>query len=118
MTARCTKAEAQHRTDWMFEQLLAGRPRVQLVRLARQKWGLSESQAQRIAKKAVEQILSTYQSVDHQEAVGKAVYALEVALELALQRKQPNEVVAAVKAMDALVGLGAAHQLRAQGLMR
>lgn len=118
MSARCTKPEAKQRVDWMLEQLLAGRPRVELVREAQQRWGLSESQAQRIARKAVEVILSTYRQVDHEEAVGKAVHALEKAIELAVQRGQPNEITTAVKALDNLIGLGAAHQLRAQGLIR
>lgn len=118
MSARCTAAESKHRVDWALEQLLAGRPRVQLVRDIQQRWSLSPSQAQRITRKAVETILSVYQQVDHEEAVGKAVYALEKAVELAVQRGQPNEIVCAVRALDNLIGLGAAHQLRAQGLMR
>jgi fructose-specific phosphotransferase system component IIB len=114
MSARCTKPEAEFRRSWALEQLLASRPRVELVREAQQRWGLSAAQAQRIVRQAVELILATYREVDQEEAVGKAVHALEVALELAVQRKQPQEIIQAVRAMDQIIGIGAAHQLRVQ----
>ena len=74
-----------------------------------QRWGVSESQAQKIVRQAVEVILSCYRQVDHEEAIGRAVHALEVALELAVQRKQPQEIVQAVRAMDQIIGMGANH---------
>ena len=114
MSARVTKPEAEHRRSWCLEQLLAGRPRVVLVREVMAQWGVSEAQAQRVVRQAVELILSTYRQVDHEEAIGRAVHALEVALELAVQRGQPQEIVLAVRAMDQLIGLGADHQLKLQ----
>ena len=106
---RVTKPEAEHRRSWCLEQLLAGRPRVVVTRDVMQRWGVSESQAQKIVRQAVEVILSCYRQVDHEEAIGRAVHALEVALELAVQRKQPQEIVQAVRAMDQIIGMGANH---------
>lgn len=114
MAARCTKPEAEFRRSWALEQLLASRPRVEIVRDAQRRWGLSAAQSQRIVRQAVEVILATYRQVDKEEAIGKAVHALEVALELAVQRKQPQEIIQAVRAMDQIIGIGAARQPRVQ----
>jgi hypothetical protein len=114
MPARVSKPEAEHRRAWVLEQLLAGRPRVDVTRETMRRWGVSESQAQKIVRQAVEVILSCYRHVDHEEAIGRAIHALEKALELAVQRGQPQEIVMAVRAMDQLIGMGADHQLKLQ----
>jgi len=109
MGARCTKQEAKERVDWALEQLLAGRPRVTLVREAMAQWGLSEAQGQRIVRAGVEAILATLETVDRTEVLARCIHALEQALELAVTRKQPQDICTTVKAMAGLHGLGADH---------
>ena len=109
MSARCTKPEAKARVDWALEQLLAGRPRVTLVREAMAQWGLSEAQGQRIVRAGVEAILATYEQVERPETLARCIHALEQALELAVTRGQPQEICTTVKAMAGLLGLGADH---------
>ena len=95
--------------DWALERLLAGRPRVTLVREAMAQWGLSEAQGQRIVRAGVEAILATYEQVDRTETLARCIHALEQALELAVMRGQPQEICTTVKAMSGLLGLGADH---------
>ena len=112
MGARCTKPEAKARVDWALEQLLAGRPRVTLVREAMAQWGLSEAQGQRIVRAGVEAILATLETVDRTEVLARCIHALEQALELAVTRRQPQEICTTVKAMAGLLALGADHSSR------
>jgi len=113
---RCTKAQAEERHSWIVEQIAAFRPRPQIVRELRQRWGISQSQALRALQRADKERVQVYDSVERNEMLSMALQAAEKAVELAIARGLPTEIIGAVRLLDQLVILspGCAERSRSK----
>jgi hypothetical protein len=100
---RCTKAEKAERLAWIVEQIAAFRPRTEIVREVRARWGVSQPQALKDLQAADAERAEVYDSVDRTALLTMALQAAEKAVQLAQARGNPNEIIGAVRLLDNLV---------------
>lgn len=101
---RCTKIEAEERHSWIVEQIAAFRPRPVIVREVLERWGISRQQALRCMQRADKERAQVYDSVERIDLLTTALQAAEKAVELAISRKNPNEIIGAVRLLNGLTG--------------
>jgi hypothetical protein len=109
---RCSKLVALERHSWVVQQLAANRPRPEIVRELRDREGISQPQALKYLQRAEAERCEVYSSADRAGLLTQCLAAAEKALELAQARKNPNEIVGAVRLLDNLLALGASHERR------
>ena len=103
---RCTKIEAEERHSWIVEQIAAFRPRPVIVREVVERWGISRQQALRCMQRADKERFHVYDSVERMDLLTTALQAAEKAVELAIARKNPNEIIGSVRLLNSLTGFG------------
>lgn len=103
---RCTKIEAEERHSWIVEQIAAFRPRPQIVREVMERYGVSRPQALKYLQRADAERFQVYDSVERMDLLTTALQAAEKAVELAIARKNPNEIIGAVRLLNNLTGFG------------
>jgi hypothetical protein len=103
---RCTKIEAEARHSWIVDQIAAFRPRPEIVREVMERYGVSRPQALKYMQRADAERYQVYDSVERMDLLTTALQAAEKAVELAIARKNPNEIIGAVRLLDNLVHFG------------
>ena len=103
-----TSAETAERIEQLQGMILEGQPNTVCLTFARQTWGVSRAQGYRLLKKAWQQIHEDIEGpdLDRQEMLAWCVHTL---LETAGQAKvqgNPGAVVAAIRQLDWMSGLG------------
>jgi hypothetical protein len=88
--------------------ILAGQPNTACLTFARQTWGVSRAQGYRLLKKAWVQIKDDIDEsgIDRQELLSWSIQTLMAAAGQAKQQKNPGAVVACIKQLDWMTGLG------------
>ena len=106
--ARATAAETSDRIDALQGLILEGQPNTACLTFARQQWGVSRAQAYRLLKRAWTQIKADVDEtgIDRQELVAWSIQTLMAAAGQAKQQKNPGAVVACIKQLDWMTGLG------------
>jgi hypothetical protein len=107
MAGRASAIEMHTRVDWVLQQMAAGRPRMDLAREVRDRYGLSESQSYRLLQAADAARAAVFGQINRAAMLTGAVDSLQRAAEIALKNGQPMAVIAAVNALDRLLHFGA-----------
>jgi hypothetical protein len=108
----CSKLVKQERHSFIITEMAKGTPRPELVRAVRQRWGISQSQALRCLQAADLERAEIYSATDRAAVLSQCLQAAEKAVQLAIARGYPNEVVGSVRLLDNLLALGASHERR------
>ena len=106
--AKATAAETTDRVDRLQGMILEGAPSTECVQYARKEWGLSRSQSYRLIKRAWRQIHDDVEGPDleRKEMLAWAVQTLMATAGQAKQQNNPGAVVACIKQLDRMAGLG------------
>ena len=106
--ARATAQQTADRIDHLQGMILEGEPNTACLTFMRQTWGLSRAQGYRLLKKAWVQIHDDVEEtgIDRPEMLAWAVQSLMAAAGQAKQQKNPGAVVACIKQLDWMTGLG------------
>ena len=103
----CSKIEMRTRIDWVLQQMAQGRPRMDLMREVRDRYGLSEPQAYKVLQQADGARAAVFGQINRASMLTAAVDSLQRAIEIALRNEQPLVVIAGVNALDRLLHFGA-----------
>ena len=103
-----TAAETAERIEWLQRMILSGQPNTACLTFARQKWGVSRFQGYRLLKKAWQQIHEDIEGpdLDRQEILAWCVQTLLETAGQAKAQRNPGAVVAAIRQLDWMCGLG------------
>ena len=106
--ARATALETAERVDELQVMILEGEPNTACLTFARQEWGVSRAQGYRLLKRAWTQIKADVDEtgIDRQELLAWSIQTLMAAAGQAKQQKNPGAVVACIKQLDWMTGLG------------
>ena len=106
--ARAKTEEISDRIDALQGMILEGEPNTACLTFMRQTWGLSRAQGYRLLKKAWVQIHDDVEEtgIERPEMLAWAVQSLMAAAGQAKQQKNPGAVVACIKQLDWMTGLG------------
>ena len=106
--ARATSVETAERIDHLQVMILEGEPNTACLSFARQEWGVSRAQGYRLLKRAWTQIKTDVDEtgIDRQELLAWSIQTLMAAAGQAKQQKNPGAVVACIKQLDWMTGLG------------
>ena len=106
--ARATAAETSDRIDSLQEMILEGEPNTACLTFARQQWGISRAQGYKLLKRAWSQIKDDVDEtgIDRLELLAWSIQSLMSAAGQAKQQKNPGAVVACIKQLDWMTGLG------------
>ncbi|WP_250395224.1 hypothetical protein [Synechococcus sp. MU1655] len=106
--ARATTEEISDRIDTLQGLILEGEPNTACLTFARQQWGVSRAQGYRLLKRAWTQIKADVDEtgIDRQELLAWSIQTLMAAAGQAKQQKNPGAVVACIKQLDWMTGLG------------
>ena len=105
---RATATETAERVDQLQEMLLAGDPNSTCLAFARQEWGVSRARGYALLKRAWGQIKDDVDEtgIDRLELLAWSIQTLMAAAGQAKQQKNPGAVVACIKQLDWMTGLG------------
>ena len=103
-----TAAETAERIERLQRMILSGQPNTACLTFARQKWGVSRFQVYRLLKKAWQQIHEDIEGpdLDRQEMLAWCVQTLLETAGQAKAQRNPGAVVAAIRQLDWMCGLG------------
>ena len=106
--AKATAAVTADRVDHLQRMILEGSPSTVCVQYALEHWGLSRSQSYRLIKRAWRQIHDDVEGSDleRKEMLAWAVQMLMAAAGQAKQQNNPGAVVACIRQLDWMTGLG------------
>jgi hypothetical protein len=106
--ARATAAETSDRIDHLQGMILEGEPNTSCLTFARQQWGISRAQGFKLLKRAWTQIKDDVDEtgIDRLELLAWSIQTLMSAAGQAKQQKNPGAVVACIKQLDLMTGLG------------
>ena len=106
--ARATAKQTADRIDHLQGMILEGEPNTACLTFMRQTWGLSRAQGYRLLKKAWVQIHDDVEEtgIERSEMLAWAVQSLMAAAGQAKQQRNPGAVVACIKQLDWMTGLG------------
>tara|TARA_B100000035_G_scaffold134972_1_gene114946 strand:- start:233 stop:598 length:366 start_codon:yes stop_codon:yes gene_type:complete len=106
--ARAISAESAARVDQLQGMILVGQPNTACLTFARQKWGVSRFQGYRLLKKARQQIHEDIEGpdLDRREMLAWCVQTLLETAGQAKAQRNPGAVVAAIRQLDWMCGLG------------
>ena len=106
--ARATAAETSDRIDALQGMILAGTPNTECLAFARKEWGISRARGYELMKRAWSQIKDDVDEtgIDRLELLAWSIQTLMSAAGQAKQQKNPGAVVACIKQLDWMTGLG------------
>ena len=106
--ARATAADTADRIDALQGMILEGEPNTACLTFARQQWGISRAQGYKLLKRAWTQIKDDVDEtgIDRLELLAWSIQTLMSAAGQAKQQKNPGAVVACIKQLDWMTGLG------------
>ena len=106
--ARATSAESAERVDHLQGMILEGEPNTACLQYARQTWGVSKAQGNKLVKRAWAQIKDDIDEsgIDRQELLSWSIQTLMAAAGQAMQQKDPGAVVACIRQLDHMTGTG------------
>ena len=106
--ARATASETSDRIDALQGMILEGEPNTACLTLARQQWGISRAQGYKLLKRAWTQIKDDVDEtgIDRLELLAWSIQTLMSAAGQASQQRNPGAVVACIKQLDWMTGLG------------
>ena len=106
--ARATAAETSDRIDALQGMILEGEPNNVCLTFARHQWGISRAQGYKLLKRAWSQIKDDVDEtgIDRIELLAWSIQTLMAAAGQAKQQKNPGAVVACIKQLDWMTGLG------------
>ena len=106
--ARATAAETSDRIDALQGMILAGTPNSECLAFARKEWGISRARGYELMKRAWTQIKDDVDEtgIDRLELLAWSIQTLMSAAGQAKQQKNPGAVVACIKQLDWMTGLG------------
>ena len=106
--ARATAAETSDRIDHLQGMILEGEPNTECLVFARKEWGISRAQGYKLLKRAWTQIKDDVDEtgIDRLELLCWSIQTLMAAAGQAKQQKNPGAVVACIKQLDWMTGLG------------
>ena len=106
--ARATASETSDRIDALQEMILAGTPNTECLAFARKEWGISRARGYELMKRAWSQIKDDVDEtgIDRLELLAWSIQTLMSAAGQAKQQKNPGAVVACIKQLDWMTGLG------------
>jgi hypothetical protein len=106
--ARATASETSDRIDALQGMILEGEPNTSCLTFARQQWGISRAQGYKLLKRAWCQIKDDVDEtgIDRLELLAWSIQTLMAAAGQAKQQKNPGAVVACIKQLDWMTGLG------------
>ena len=106
--ARATASETSDRIDALQGMILEGEPNTACLTFARQQWGISRAQGYKLLKRAWSQIKDDVDEtgIDRLELLAWSIQTLMAAAGQAKQQKNPGAVVACIKQLDWMTGLG------------
>ena len=106
--ARATATETSDRVDQLQGMILAGEPSTACLSHARQMWGVSRAQGYKLIKRAWRQIHDDIEGpdLDRQEMLAWCVQTLLETAGQAKAQRNPGAVVAAIRQLDWMCGLG------------
>ena len=105
---RATAGETADRVQLLAGMILTGEHNTACLAYARQTWGVSRSQGYRLLKKAWAQIKDDIDetNLDRQEMLAWCVQTLLQTAGQAKAQRNPGAVVAAIRQLDWMCGLG------------
>ena len=105
---KATAAETTNRINHLQRMIMEGEPNSVCVQYALEHWGLSRSQSYRLIKRAWRQIHDDVEGsgLERKEMLAWAVQTLMAAAGQAKQQNNPGAVVACIKQLDRMTGLG------------
>ena len=103
-----TTVETYGCIDTLQWLIFEGQPNTACLTFARQQWGVSRAQGYRLLKLAWTQIKADVDEtgIDRQELLAWSIQTLMAAAGQAKQQKNPGAVVACIKQLDWMTGLG------------
>ena len=106
--SRATAAETYDRIDALQGMILEGEPNTACLTFVRQQWGISRAQGYKLLKRAWSQIKDDVDEtgIDRLELLALSIQTLMAAAGQAKQQKNPGAVVACIKQLDWMTGLG------------
>ena len=106
--ARATALETAERVDHLQIMILEGEPNTACLAFARTEWGISRARGYELLKRAWTQIKADVDEtgIDRQELLAWSIQTLMAAAGQAKQQKNPGAVVACIKQLDWMTGLG------------
>ena len=106
--ARATSAESAERVDQLQGMILTGEPNTDCLAHARQTWGVSRAQGYKLIKRAWRQVHDDIEGtdLDRQEMLAWCVQTLLETAGQAKAQRNPGAVVAAIRQLDWMCGLG------------
>ena len=106
--ARAIPAESAEPVDQLQGMILVGQLNTACLTYSRQKWGVSRFQGYRLLNKAWQQIHEDIEGpdLDRPKKLAWAVQSLMAAAGQAKQQKNPGAVVACIRQLDWMCGLG------------
>ena len=106
--ARAKTEEISDRIDALQGMILEGEPITSCPTFARPQWWVSMAQGYRLLKRAWTQIKADVDEtgIDRQELLAWSIQTLMAAAGQAKQQKNPGAVVACIKQLDWMTGLG------------
>jgi len=105
---RATATETADRVELLAGMILAGSNNTECLVYARQTWGVSRAQGYKLVKRAWAQIKDDVDEtgIDRLELLAWSIQTLMSAAGQAKQQKNPGAVVACIKQLDWMTGLG------------
>ena len=105
---RATATETAERVEHLQEMILAGQSNTVCLTYMRQTWGVSRAQGYRLLKMAWTQIKDDIEGpdLDRQEMLAWCVQTLLETAGQAKAQRNPGAVVAAIRQLDWMCGLG------------
>ena len=106
--AKANAEATAERVDHLQGMILAGETNTTCVAYARQTWGVSRSQGYKLLKRAWQQIKNDIDEsgIDRQEMLAWCVQTLLETAGQAKAQRNPGAVVAAIRQLDWMCGLG------------
>ena len=106
--AQATAAETSDCIDALQGTILAGTPYTECLAFARKEWGISRARGYEPMKRAWTQIQDDVDEtgIDRLELLAWSIQTLMSAAGQAKQQKNPGTVVACIKQLDWMTGLG------------
>ena len=106
--AKANAEATAERVDHLQGMILAGEPNTACLTYARQTWGVSRSQGYKLLKRAWQKIKNDIDEsgIDRQEMLAWCVQTLLETAGQAKAQRNPGAVVAAIRQLDCMCGLG------------
>ena len=106
--AKANSEATAERVEHLQGMILAGQPNTACLQYARQTWGVSRAQGYKLIKRAWRQIHDDIEGpdLDRQEMLAWCVQTLLETAGQAKAQRNPGAVVAAIRQLDWMCGLG------------